>query len=75
MIETRKQKEVCKMEMNTRDTILKKLLDAQENVRDYEMFSKQITDKEVADLFKEFAEESGMQARKLQILMDKYNQH
>ena len=63
------------MEMNTRDTIMKKLLDAQENVRDYEMFSKQVNDREVADLFKEFAEESGMQARKLQKLIDKYDRH
>ncbi len=62
------------MEMTTRDTILKKLLDAQENVRDYEMFSKQVSDQEVSELFKQFAEESGMQARKLQALMDKYDQ-
>ncbi len=62
------------MEMRTRDTILKKLLDAQENVRDYEMFSKQVEDQEVVNLFKQFAEESGMQARKLQALMDKYDQ-
>jgi len=60
------------MEMNTRDYIMKKLLDAQENVRDYEMFSKKTDDKEVAEVFKKFAEESGMQARKLQELMDKY---
>jgi len=63
------------MEMNTRDTIMKKLLDAQENVRDYEMFSKQVNDQEVAGLFKQFAQESGIQARKLQQLMDKYSRH
>ncbi|KXG77190.1 ferritin family protein [Thermotalea metallivorans] len=63
------------MEMNTRDTIMKKLLDAQESVRDYEMFSKQVNDKEVAGLFKQFAEECGMQARKLQALIDKYDRH
>jgi rubrerythrin len=61
--------------MNTRDTVMKKLLDAQENVRDYEMFSKKVKDKEVADTFKQFAEESGMQARRLQELIDKYDQH
>jgi rubrerythrin len=59
--------------MNTRDTIMKKLLDAQENVRDYEMFAKQVQDQEVADTFKKFAEEVGMQARKLQSLIDKYD--
>ena len=63
------------MEMDTRDTIMKKLLDAQENVRDYEMFSKQVSDKEVAGVFKQFAEESGMQARKLQQLIDKHDRH
>ena len=61
------------MEMSTRDTIMKKLLDAQENVRDYEMFSKQVEDKEVSSIFKIFAEESGMQARQLQALIDKYD--
>ncbi|TCO79368.1 hypothetical protein [Marinisporobacter balticus] len=61
------------MDMNTRDTIMKKLLDAQENVRDYETFSKKVEDKEVADTFKQFAEETGMQARKLQGLIDKYD--
>lgn len=61
------------MNMNTRDTIMKKLLDAQENVRDYEKFSKKVEDEEVRSAFKQFAEESGMQARKLQKLIDKYD--
>jgi rubrerythrin len=52
---------------------MKKLLDAQENVRDYETFSKQVDDTEVSEAFKKFAEESGMQARKLQELIDKYD--
>lgn len=63
------------MEMRTRDTILKKLLDAQENVRDYEMFSKQVADQEVSETFKKFAEESGMQASKLQDLFRKYEKN
>lgn len=63
------------MEMDTRDTIMKKLLDAQENVRDYEMFSKKVKEKEVAGVFKQFAKESGMQARKLQQLIDKHGMH
>ena len=61
------------MNLNTRDTIMKKLLDAQENVRDYEKFSKQVSDNEVRNAFKQFAEESGMHARKLQELIDKYD--
>jgi len=60
------------MNLNTKDIITKKLLDAQEMVRDYEMFSKQTEDKELASLFKNFAEESGTQARELQRLADKY---
>lgn len=60
------------MNLNTKDIITKKLLDAQEMVRDYEMFSKQTDDKELASLFKDFAEESGVQARELQRYADKY---
>ncbi|ABR49295.1 conserved hypothetical protein [Alkaliphilus metalliredigens QYMF] len=62
------------MNMNTRDIITKKLLDAQEMVRDFEMFSKHVEDQEVLEAFKSFAEESGMQAHKLQALADKYRQ-
>lgn len=60
------------MELNTRDTIVKKLLDAQEDVRDYESFSKKVDDSEVCNTFKQFAEESGMQAQKLQQLLGKF---
>lgn len=59
------------MEMNTKDMVKKKLLDAQEMVRDYEMFSKQIRDTELAETFKMFAEQTGMQARRLQAIIDK----
>ncbi|KAB3530353.1 hypothetical protein F8154_13895 [Alkaliphilus pronyensis] len=60
------------MNLNTKDMITKKLLDAQEMVRDFEMFSKTTEDKEVASQFKEFAESSGRQAMELQRLADKY---
>ncbi|QUH21168.1 hypothetical protein [Alkaliphilus sp. B6464] len=60
------------MNLTTKDMITKKLLDAQEMVRDFEMLSKQTEDKEVASLFKNFAEESGTHARELQRLADKY---
>jgi len=63
------------MEMNTRDIVMKKLLDAQENVRDYETYSKQVEDKKVALMFKNFAEECGDQASKLQVIMDKIDKH
>ncbi len=63
------------MNLNTKDIVTKKLLDVQEMVRDFEMLSKQTEDKEVSNLFKGFAEESGMQARELQKLADKYRNH
>ncbi|WIV10489.1 hypothetical protein [Proteiniborus sp. MB09-C3] len=60
------------MEMNDMDILKKKLLDAQEMVRDYEMFSKQTDDNEIRNAFKQFAEESGFQASKMQAMIDKY---
>ena len=42
------------------------ILDSQEMVRDYETHSKKVNDREVADLFKKFAEECGYQAAELQ---------
>jgi rubrerythrin len=60
------------MNLNSKDMVTKKLIDAQEMVRDYEMFSKQTEDRELAGLFKNLAEESGLQARELQRMADKY---
>ncbi|MTI65934.1 MAG: hypothetical protein FH753_04960 [Firmicutes bacterium] len=59
------------MKQNTLDMIKKKIADSQEMVRDYEMFSKQVRDTELGETFKMFAEESGMQARRLQAILDK----
>jgi len=64
---------VIKMDMNTRDTIMKKLLDAQENTRDYQSFSSEVSEEAVSSTFKEFAEQSAMQAQKLQKLLDTYD--
>lgn len=47
------------------------ILDAQEMVRDYEVYSKQVKDKEVSGAFKDFAEECGYQASKMQKLLEK----
>lgn len=55
--------------------IMKKLLDAQEMVRDFEMFSKETDDEQVASVFKAFAEESGLQARELRKLADYYRKN
>ncbi|MDI9476243.1 MAG: hypothetical protein ACOX0L_04600 [Natronincolaceae bacterium] len=60
------------MDLNTKDMITKKLLDVQEMIRDFEMFSKHTDDEQVASAFKNFADESGMQARELQKLADRY---
>jgi rubrerythrin len=60
------------MKLDTGDIIKKRLLDAQESVRDYQMFSHKVDDPEVTSAFKEFAEESAMQAKKLQELLVKY---
>lgn len=60
------------MQLVTKDIIKQKLLDVQENVRDYQEYAKKIEDKEVNRAFKDFAEESAMQAQKLQKLLGKY---
>jgi rubrerythrin len=64
---------VIKMEMNTRDTIMKKLLDAQENVRDYQSFAREVSEEEVSNTFRDFAEQSAMQAQKLQELLNTHD--
>lgn len=62
------------MELNTKETIKKKILDAQEMVRDYEVYSKKIDDMEVAEMFKDYAEECGVQAAEmLQVLKKKFD--
>ncbi|OFI07252.1 hypothetical protein CLOACE_04450 [Clostridium acetireducens DSM 10703] len=60
------------MHLTTVDMIKKKILDAQENVRDYQMFSKRVESKELDAVFKDFSEQSAMQASKLKELLDKY---
>ena len=61
------------MKLTTEDMIKQKLLDAQENVRDYQEYSGKVNDKEVDETFKQFAEQSGYQAQKLQELLKKYD--
>lgn len=64
------------MELSTKEVLKKKILDAQEMVRDYEKFSKRIEDSEVADLFKDYAEECGYQAATLlKILEEKFEKN
>lgn len=62
------------MKLRTEDMIKQKLLDAQENVRDYQEYSEKVDSREVNEAFKRFAEDSALQARKLQELLNKYEQ-
>ncbi|NBI05809.1 hypothetical protein [Senegalia massiliensis] len=62
------------MKMSEKDIIKKKLLDAQEMVRDYESFSKNIRDTEIGETLKMFAEESGVQAKRLQAILEKMDE-
>lgn len=61
------------MDLNNKEVLKKKILDAQEMVRDYEVWSKKVDDMEIADMFKDYAEECGIQAANLmKILNHKY---
>ena len=61
------------MNMDTRDILIKKLNDAEENVRDYRAYSENVDNGEIGSVFGKFAEESAIQATKLQELLDKYD--
>ena len=64
------------MNLNTEDIIKQKLLDTQENVRDFMEYAEDIKDDEVNKIFKEFAE--AMHGQKLQSLLSKlenYNEN
>lgn len=60
--------------MDAYDCLERAWLNAQENVRDYEMYSKRIEEGEISEIFKKFAEEEGMQAQKFRELLIKYKQ-
>lgn len=58
--------------MDAYDCLERAWLNAQETVRDYEMYSKRIRVGEVSEVFKKYAEEAGMQASKFRELLIKY---
>lgn len=61
------------MDFETRDIIKKKILDSKENVKNYRLYSEKLVDiPEASELFKEFAEESEIQAQKLEKLLEKH---
>ena len=59
------------MDLNTEDIIKQKLLDTQENVRDFMEYAEDIKDAEVNKIFKEFATDEAMHGQKLQSLLSK----
>jgi rubrerythrin len=59
------------MNLNTVDIIKQKLLDTQENVRDFMEYAEKIEDSDVNKIFKEFATDEAMHGQKLQSLLAK----
>ncbi|MEY8000636.1 hypothetical protein AB8U03_10575 [Clostridium sp. Mt-5] len=60
------------MDLTTEDMIKNKLLDVQENVRDFQEYSKKIDNKEINEKFKQFAKGSALEAQELEKLLNKY---
>lgn len=59
------------MEISTKDVVQKKILDVQELIQDYKKLAKKVDNKEVANLFEEYAEECGFQAQNLSKVLKK----
>ncbi|ARC84982.1 hypothetical protein U732_1665 [Clostridium argentinense CDC 2741] len=60
------------MELSTREVIKLKLVDLQENVRDFQSYADKVDDKNVKDEFKALAKECGYQAQRLQGLLGEF---
>jgi len=60
------------MILDTKDILKQKLLDTQENVRDFQEYSKDVKDQEIISVFKQFAEDEAMHAKKLQQLLNNH---
>ena len=58
--------------MNTRDYLQRAWINTMELVRDFEMYSKRVDDKEVSNVFKKYAEEQGIQASSLREIYKRY---
>ncbi|MGB7604167.1 MAG: hypothetical protein WBL93_01695 [Lutisporaceae bacterium] len=59
--------------MNTRDCLQRAWVNSMEMVRDFEMYSKKLENKDVAQVFKKFAEEQGKQAHELKELYNQFD--
>lgn len=58
--------------LTTYDRLLRAWENSMELVRDYEMYSKRIEEEDVKQVFKEFAYNEGLQAKKLREILLKY---
>ena len=61
--------ELPEIEYTTYDRLLRAWENSMELVRDFEMYSKRIDDKDVSQVFKVFAEDEGKHASKLRELL------
>jgi len=61
--------EIPEIEYTTYDRLLRAWENSMEMVRDFEMYSKRIEDKEISQVFKAFAEDEGKHASKLRELL------
>lgn len=59
--------------MNTRDCLQRAWVNSMEMVRDFEMYSKKLENKDIAQVFKKFAEEQGKQANELKELYNQFD--
>lgn len=57
------------VEITTRDRVLRAWENSMELTRDFAMYSKEVNDAKVADVFAKFAEEEGVHAAKLRDLL------
>ncbi len=60
------------IEITTYDRLLRAWENSQELVRDYEMYSKKIDEKEISAVFKSFAEDEAEHASKLRKILLEY---
>lgn len=61
------------IELTTYDRLLRAWENSKELVRDYEMYSKRIDDKNISGVFKQFAEDEGLHASKLRDIILTYD--
>ncbi|MDP4183154.1 MAG: ferritin family protein [Bacillota bacterium] len=63
---------INEVELTTYDRLIRAWENSKELVRDYEMYSKRIEEKNIKDVFKQFAEDEGTHATKLREMILKY---